>query len=91
MKRQIKRLSPHQNAKVFGVLTALGSLVFFVPMALMFSSTPMGGAGQGPMGLMLVLFPLIYLVMGYISVAVGCLIYNFAFGFLGGFEYETDE
>lgn len=91
MKRQIKRLSPHQNGKVFGVLTALGSLIFVVPMAMVFSYSPIGQSGHGPSGWMFLLFPLGYLVMGYLSVAVACLIYNFAYGFLGGIEYETDE
>lgn len=31
MKKQIKRMSPHQNGKVFGVLMAIASLVFVVP------------------------------------------------------------
>lgn len=31
VKTQITRLSPHQNGKVFGVLMAFVSLVFFLP------------------------------------------------------------
>ncbi|WNC69282.1 hypothetical protein RI845_03805 [Thalassotalea nanhaiensis] len=35
MKKQIKRLSPHQNGKVFGVLMAVATLPMFIPMFLM--------------------------------------------------------
>lgn len=90
MKQQIKRLSPHQNGKVFGVICALGSLLFVIPMSLAFSAMPMGQSNGMPTWLLL-FFPVIYLVMGYLSVAIGCLVYNAAFSFLGGIEYETIE
>lgn len=89
MKKQIKRLSPHQNGKVFGVLMALGSLVFVIPMTLAFSFMPMPQGQSGPPAFFVMLLPIVYLVMGYLTEAVGCLIYNYAFRFLGGIEYET--
>ncbi len=89
MKQQIKRLSPHQNGKVFGVIFAVASLLFVIPMALTFSAMP--GANTGMPGWLLLAFPVIYLVMGYLSVAIGCLVYNVAFAFLGGIEFETVE
>ena len=91
MKQQIKRLSPHQNGKVFGVICALGSLVFVIPMSLAFNAMPGAGGNAGMPGWLLLAFPVIYLVMGYLSVAIACLVYNFAFSFLGGIEYETVE
>jgi len=33
-------------------------------------------------------FPIIYLVMGYLSVAVGCWLYNVMFKHIGGIEFE---
>ena len=39
MKITIKRFAPHQNAKVFAVLTAVTSLIFLVPMAIVMSFT----------------------------------------------------
>ena len=89
MKKQIQRLSPHQNGKVFGVLMALSSLVFLIPMTLAFSLMPMQNSHNGPPMFIFLLFPILYLVMGYVMVAVGCIIYNFAFKYLGGIEYET--
>ena len=87
MKQQVARLSPHQNGKVFGVLTAIGSLVFVIPFFLIFSVT--GGANGGPPASMFLLMPVMYLVFGYLAVAVGCLLYNFMFKYLGGIEYEA--
>jgi hypothetical protein len=89
MKQQVSRLSPHQNGKVFGVLMALGSLVFVVPfMLVMTAFTPAGGEGSPPL-LMFLVMPVIYLVFGYLSVAIGCALYNFMFKYLGGIEYES--
>ncbi len=91
MKKQIKRLSPHQNGKVFGVLMALSSLVFVIPMALVFSLMPIPNGQGGPSIFFFLLFPILYLVMGYLMVAVACLIYNGAYKYLGGIEYETSD
>ena len=89
MKQQVARLSPHQNAKVFGVLTAIGSLVFLVPFFLFFSATVPAGAPGAPPAFMFLLAPLFYLFFGYVSVAIGCLLYNFMFKYIGGVEYEA--
>lgn len=89
MKQQVSRFSPHQNGKVFGVLMALGSLVFVLPfMLVMMAFTPSGGEGAPPM-LMFLFMPVIYLVFGYLSVVIGCALYNFMFKYLGGIEYEA--
>ena len=86
MKQQVQRFSPHQNGKVFGVLMAIGSLVFLVPMFLIFAfAAPQEG---GPPAFVVLLFPLMYLVFGYLSVAVGCWLYNIMFKYIGGIEYE---
>lgn len=94
MKNQIARLSPHQNGKVFAVLMALSSLVFVVPMAIVFSFIPAGVDPQGnpiaqPPVAMFIFFPFFYLVMGYIMVAGGSAFYNFMFRYIGGIEYES--
>ena len=86
-KRQIKRLPPHQNAKVFAVLFAVTSLVFVLPFALFASAMP-GGNPFG--GMFILLAPLIYLVIGYLMTAVWCLIYNLLAKYTGGIEYESE-
>lgn len=89
MKRQVTRFTPHQNGKVFGILMALGSLVFLIPIFLIFSvvgSRP----PNGPPPFMFLLFPIMYLIFGYLSIAVGCLLYNFMYRYIGGLEYESE-
>ncbi len=93
MKKQIKRLSPHQNGKVFAVLSFVGSLLFFLPWIFMMQlwvPANMQGEHAFPTTMMFV-FPVIYLVLGYISVALSCLIYNFISKYIGGFEFEVKE
>lgn len=89
MKQQILRFSPHQNAKVFAVLMALGSLVFVVPFMLF--AGMMTPEGMGPPMFVFVLFPVFYLVFGYVMVAVGCVIYNFMVRYIGGIEFESQD
>jgi hypothetical protein len=94
MKTQIARFSPHQNGKVFAILMALSSFMFVVPMALVFSFIPPGTDAHGnpmaqPSAVMFLIFPVLYLVMGYVMVALGSVIYNFMFKYIGGIEYES--
>ena len=89
MKKQIERLSPHQNAKVFAVLMALGSLIFVAPFILIASFV--GPRGMGPPLFMAVLLPLFYLVIGYVAVIIGCALYNSMYKYIGGIEFESNE
>ena len=96
MKIQVSRLSPHQNGKVFGVLMAIATLIFAVPMFFMLLYMPVGVDAQGnpieaPPAWLVILFPLLYLVMGYVMVAIGCWLYNLMFRYIGGIEFETHE
>lgn len=96
MKVQISRLSPHQNAKVFAVLMAFGSLVFVVPMVLLTAFIAPGVDAQGnpvesPSGAFFLMFPVIYLIVGYLMTVVGCTLYNLMFKYLGGLEYEVRD
>jgi hypothetical protein len=89
MKQQVSRLSPHQNGKVFAILMAISSLVFLIPAMLIMASTMPGGAG--PTWLMLLLMPVLYLVIGYVMVALSCLAYNALVPFIGGIEFEVRD
>lgn len=89
MKQLVTRLSPHQNGKVFAVLMAVGSLVFLIPMFLIFSIIAPSQAR--PPLLMLLMMPLMYLVLGYVMVAIGCVIYNYMFRHIGGIEFEIES
>ena len=37
----------------------------------------------------LLILPVMYLVMGYVTVALGCLIYNLVTPVIGGIEYDS--
>ena len=85
MKQQISRLSPHQNAKVAAVLSAVTSLIVLVPFFLLAS---MFGANQAPVW-MIIIFPVIYLVFGFIFTVIACALYNVIVPMTGGIEYEA--
>ena len=89
MKIQIQRFPVHQNAKVFAVLMAVSSLVFLVPFALVMSFT--GPKATGPSMFMVLLFPIIYLVMGYVMIAISCWVYNVMAKHIGGLEFESRD
>lgn len=95
MKKQIKRLSPHQNGKVFGILMAVATLPMFIPMMFVMSmgmpSTDQNGNPIEFPTTMFVMFPIMYLIFGYVSVAIMCFFYNLLQRFIGGFEYVTTE
>lgn len=88
MKQQIARFSPHQNAKVAAVLMAVTSLLFIVPFVLVFSFV-LPAQGRPPL-LMFLIMPVMYLVIGYIAVALSCLIYNLLARYTGGIEFESE-
>ena len=46
-------------------------------------------AVQAPPAWLLLLFPVIYLVLGYLMVVVACAVYNFMFRYIGGIEYTA--
>ena len=87
MSQQVARLSPHQNGKVFAVLMAVTSLIFILPFFVFFGLIGMGG--NRPPVLTMLIMPVLYLVFGYITVAIGCAIYNFMYRYIGGIEFEA--
>ena len=87
MSQQVARLSPHQNGKVFAVLMAVTSLIFILPLFVFFGLV--GGSGGRPPVLTVLIMPVIYLVLGYVTVAIGCAIYNFMYRYIGGIEFEA--
>jgi len=96
MKKQITRLSPHQNAKVCAVLFAILTLPFMLIGLLMLNfmptpPTPEGRAAVHFPVFFFILAPVIYAVMGYIMTAIGCLIYNLVVKLTGGLEFVVQE
>ncbi|MBC3766041.1 hypothetical protein [Neptunicella marina] len=95
MRKQITRLSLHQNAKVFGVLMAVATLPMIILMFFIFqSSMPPGSDRHMPFmasGIFMVLAPVFYFVMGYISTLIMCFTYNLMQRVTGGFEFEVEN
>lgn len=87
MKKQIIRVSPVQTAKVFAILYFLMSLpmVAFMALTLSFAPAPRPGPGLG----FLIMFPILYLVFGFIFTAIGAWVYNLVAGWVGGVEYTS--
>jgi hypothetical protein len=84
---QIRRFGVGQTAKVVGALYALMGLVF-VPIVLIAAMVSPNKPGIGA-GFALAL-PIIYGILGFIFTAIGCAIYNFVAGLVGGIEVELE-
>ena len=87
MRRQIIRLSVRQTAKVLAILYAAMGLLLVPIFVVMSVVTPQEAGGFG-IGVALV-FPVIYGVLGYVFVALGCLLYNVVARWVGGIEVEV--
>lgn len=85
MKKQIIRVSPVQTAKVSAVLYFLLSIPLVGFMALSMAFAPGAGPGLG----FLLIFPLLYLIGGFIFTAISALVYNLVAGWVGGIEYTS--
>jgi len=87
MTHEITRFSPHQTAKVFAAIYGLFA-VCLVPFFWLASRAAPGGAGLS-IGIALALI-IGYPLLGYIIVALGCLTYNLAAGYVGGIRFDLE-
>lgn len=84
MKLQIKHFSIHQTSKVLTICyVAIGLL--FIPFGVL-----MIIGGQTVAGIIYVLMPLIYAVLGYPLAAAMCWVYNLVAKATGGIEFTTE-
>ncbi|MGH7645422.1 MAG: DUF3566 domain-containing protein [Gemmatimonadales bacterium] len=87
MVQRVRRFSIAQTAKVAGVLYALMGLIF-MPVFVIAALVAPQGRSFG-IGFALVL-PIAYGVVGFIFAAIGCALYNWVAGMVGGIEVELD-
>jgi hypothetical protein len=89
VKKQIASLSPHQSAKVVGILYFVCTLPFvlFGAFALLF---PSSHESSFPFGFMF-FAPVIYGVLGYLFFALFCWVYNQVAKRVGGVEFTVVE
>lgn len=93
MKYAIKKISPHSAGKISGAMLGCFSLIFwpimfFVQMAA--KATSPNVPFPPSFHIFLLLFPIIYGIMGYIMTAIMCLLYNFLSKFVGHLKIEME-
>lgn len=94
--KRVTYIAPHKTALTCSLVLAIGSLVILVPMAVIFSFTPLTDA-QGHSfhaafpTINFLIFPIIYLVFGYIFTAIFAFIYNRIAKLTGGIIYAASE
>jgi hypothetical protein len=89
MVHRLSSFSIGQTAKVLGLLYGLMAL-FFVPLILvagMFAPHRDGNLGIG----FALAIPVIYGLMGFVFTAIGCALYNWVAGMVGGIEVKLDS
>ena len=93
---QIKSFGIWQTAKLVAVMYFVFTAIFMIPFGLIFMMAGFTlGEGEGIFGaffggMFMLFLPVIYAVLGFVFVALGCLIYNFFAKYLGGIELEIE-
>ncbi len=87
MPKRIVRVSPMQAGKVLAIFYAILSLPFALIMSV---SSALKGKGGFPL-IVAVIFPLLYLVFGFLLTAFSAWLYNHVAKWTGGIEFETAE
>lgn len=94
--KNITYIAPHKTALTVSLVFALSSLLFIIPMMLMFSFMPMHDQNgkpidsNFPVGFILVM-PVFYFIFGYIFTGFAAFLYNQVAKLTGGIRYETTE
>jgi len=75
------------SGAILGALGVLGAMFMFLAFAFRSGVTGPGiGALEG--GVQVLIFPVVYGVMGFVGGAIGAIIYNIIAGMTGGIEME---
>ena len=87
MGQRVRRFGILQTAKVVAALyTLLGVILIPIVLVMAMFSPKEQAYGAG----LAIALPILYGVMGFIFTALGCAIYNFVAGFIGGIEVELE-
>lgn len=93
--KRIKRIAPLQLGKMLALLYGIMGLIF-IPFFLIMTAVASQMPAQQQVGIMALgagfaLFvPLIYAAMGFVTGALGALIYNLVARWIGGIEVEVE-
>ena len=91
----IRRIVPLSAAKVMALVYAvlglcIGAIISLVGLTGGFAGT--SGATSRMFGVgAIIIFPIIYGAIGFIAMAIICVIYNWAAGIVGGVEIQTES
>ena len=94
MMRCVRRFSPGKTSLTAAVLYGLMGLLVIPCFYVMLRIAPIptyGRAGVGSGARFILLLPLFYAVLGYVTTYIGCLLYNWVAGFTGGIEVEVTD
>jgi hypothetical protein len=90
--KRIKRIGVFQTSKVAAIILFVIALIFMIPFSLIGT---FAGHAAGPFfpfagGFFIIIFPILYGVMGFIMTAISCAIYNLVAKWTGGIEVEIE-
>jgi hypothetical protein len=94
--KNITYVAPHKTALTVSLVFALSSLLFIIPMMIMFSFMPMHDQNGNPVdsnfpiGFMIAM-PIFYFIFGYLFTGLAAWLYNQVAKFTGGIKYEASE
>ena len=89
--RSITRIEPGQLALMMGATYALLGILVAVGVFMFSSMMPMPGIGVMGRGLGVLLFPVLYAVLGYVCGFIGAHIYNLVARTVGGVKVTVTE
>jgi hypothetical protein len=84
-KKRLAHISIHQTSKVLAILYIVLGLLF-IPIGVILIIS-----GQMVMGIVYVLMPFIYGIIGYPLAAVMCWVYNMVAKSVGGIEFTVED
>ena len=87
MVQRLSRFSVGQTAKVLGILYGLMGLIA-LPIFLLISMV--SPAEDAPSVGFALVIPILYGVLGFVFTAIGCAVYNWVAGKVGGIEITLD-
>jgi hypothetical protein len=97
MPKRLTHIAPVKLGIVLGVIYGVMSLIFAVPIFLIFSlvgaASARGGAHPLPViftGVFVIFVPFIYAAFGFIGGAIAALVYNLVAKWTGGVEFTTE-
>jgi len=91
--RVVRRVGVISVANVYGLVMVCIGLILGLIYAFMgcaMTATDMGGLGFGFGLIGIIILPILYGIMGWVSGAIGAAIYNLVAGWIGGIQIELE-